>query len=95
MNRLKMYLLIDTVALAAFLSMGATGIILRFILPPGSGRQGLTLLGLSRHEWGDIHFYAAAFFLAVVFIHLVVHWKWILCALKTLKTRPSAKDPAC
>ena len=41
------------------LSMVATGLILRFVLPAGSGRQALTLWGWDRHDWGDTHFWLA------------------------------------
>ena len=63
---------------------------LKFILPPGSGRVEMlfkesgrfektidVFMGLTRHEWGQIHFYIALIFLILLIIHLVLHWKWI------------------
>lgn len=34
-------------------------------------------LGLDRHGWGDIHFYAAILFLITLILHLYFHWAWI------------------
>ncbi len=46
-------------------------------LPPGSrGGRGLFAYGLSRHEWGDIHTWFAYGFIALIFAHLVLHWRW-------------------
>jgi len=53
----------NTLSFVALFGMISTGLILKFILPPGSGRMlgwgfgggkpVLTWLGQSRHEWGD------------------------------------------
>ena len=50
---------------------------MRYILPPGSGRYS-TIWGLDRHEWGDIHFLISVTFFAVLALHLVQHWRWIV-----------------
>ena len=43
-----------------------TGLLLVFRLPPGSrGGHGLTMLGLSRHEWGDLHYWVALGMVAI------------------------------
>jgi Domain of unknown function (DUF4405) len=50
------------------------------------------LLGLGRHDWGDIHFILASLFLVLILIHLVLHWTWIkTCAISLL--RPSRRRP--
>jgi hypothetical protein len=60
-----------------FCSMSGTGLLLAFRLPPGSrGGQGLTAAGLSRHEWGDIHTWLSYAFLALILLHLALHWRW-------------------
>jgi hypothetical protein len=55
--------------------MAGTGFILRFVLPPGAGAA--AAWGLSRHQWGDLHFYASLALLAGVLLHLVLHWSWV------------------
>jgi hypothetical protein len=37
------------------------------------------LWGLTRHEWGDVHYYIALVLMAILAFHLVLHWKWIVC----------------
>ncbi len=72
---------IDTLSYAAFVVLAMTGIIMYFILPPGSGK-GMTIWNLDRHEWGDIHFWAAVSFFGLLVVHLILHWKWIVSVLK-------------
>lgn len=74
---------IDMGLLTAFLLLASTGAIMHWALPPGSGgRFGghasrKELLDLSRHDWGDIHFYIAAAMITLVIVHLALHWGWI------------------
>jgi hypothetical protein len=39
---------------------------------------------LGRHDWRDIHFYLAIAFIILVIIHIVLHWTWITCYVKSL-----------
>jgi hypothetical protein len=88
MKRSKMNSLIDIVSFGAFIFLTSTGILVRYILPPGSGRF-TTLWGLDRHAWGDIHFWVARAFFACLSAHLFLHWKWILSLLKGKKRQGS------
>lgn len=81
MHRPTLNFLIDLVAFVAFAFLTTTGILTRYLLPPGSGRWA-TLWGLNRHQWGDLHFWVAVVLLGVLAIHLVLHWRWILCIVK-------------
>lgn len=74
---------IDVALLIAFMTLATTGIIMRWVLPPGSGGRagghaaGKELLDLSRHDWGDVHFWVAIFMVTLVLLHLCLHWGWI------------------
>jgi hypothetical protein len=57
--------------------MIATGYILRFPLPPGTNKS-LALWGLSRHQWGEVHFWISLGLLAVLLTHLALHWQWVV-----------------
>jgi hypothetical protein len=94
-------ILVDALSFVVFLAMVSTGLILNFILPPGSGRverlmrgsgrreQTIELfMGLARHEWGTIHFYIAMTFLGFLIIHLYLHWTWIKAVSFGTKDRP-------
>ena len=95
MNRLRLNVLIDVLSFISTIFMISTGFVLRYVLPAGSGRlegaglgQGamvrpITLLWtLTRHEWGDIHYWASMALLVFLSLHLFLHWRWIVCMVK-------------
>lgn len=74
-------LVIDSAAFAAFLLLTSTGVLLRYVLPPGSGRR-TVIWSLDRHEWGQVHFWISMAFLTCLAVHLVVHRRWILSMIR-------------
>jgi hypothetical protein len=106
MKRSTLNFILDFISFLNLLVLACTGSILKFILPPGSGGgQGFgyrggrgpaqefkSLWSMTRHEWGDIHFYFAALFVTLMLVHLVLHWTWIKCYFKSLfGTKKTAK----
>ncbi len=81
MKRVLVNIIIDTLAAMVMLGLLATGIILRFTLPPRSGRV-RTLWSMSRHQWGDLHFWLALAAVAIVLLHLALHWDWVVCIVR-------------
>lgn len=79
-KRTALNLLIDVLAAAFFGAMIATGYVLRFPLPPGT-QKSLSLWGLTRHEWGAVHFWISVGLLIVLLIHLTIHWQWIVTVI--------------
>ena len=62
----------------SFCFIVGTGLLLEFkLVPGGQGGHGLTVLGMSRHEWGEWHFYVSLFFVLLVIIHLILSWGWL------------------
>lgn len=58
--------------------LGGTGALLYWRLPPGSrGGHGLSLFGLDRHEWGDLHAIAGWVFAGLILAHLWMAWRWL------------------
>lgn len=55
-------------------------------LPRGRSGRGMSLLGLDRHEWGDLHAWSGYVVAALVAVHLMLHasWLWRVAA----KTKP-------
>jgi len=39
---------------------------------------------MTRHEWGAVHFYLAILFVALMVVHIILHWTWIKCYFKSL-----------
>ena len=77
MNRTNFNFLIDLIAFFGFVVLTTTGVLMRYILPPGSGHH-TTIWGLDRHDWGGLHFWIAIVFFAILSFHLVLHWRWIV-----------------
>ena len=95
MNRTTLNATIDAAAYAGIVLLATTGLLLRIQLPPGSGglhgmgsgaaaaaREVGLVWGLSRHEWGTVHYWIALGVMAVLAVHLALHWKWIDCVLR-------------
>jgi len=83
-SRTVLNFVIDVTGLLLMLFMLYTGFLIRFVLPPGStgrhGGRGLTLLGMDRHDWGDLHFWVAVALVALLLLHVALHWSWV-CGL--------------
>ena len=58
------------------LAVLVTGLLLAWVLPHGSGRRGVSLLGLGRHDWADIHLWLALAMTVGVVVHVLMHWTW-------------------
>jgi hypothetical protein len=92
--------IIDLAAFIDLLAIVFTGIIMKYILPPGTGGRGRQLSGgrgtehimdlwsMTRHQWGDVHFYLALLFIvlmtALMTAHILLHWNWIKNYCKSL-----------
>lgn len=60
-----------------FCALTGTGLLLAFRLPPGSrGGRSLSALGWGRHDWGDLHTWISYAFLALILLHMALHWRW-------------------
>jgi len=88
MNRVSVNFIIDAIALIGFVFLTVTGVLMHYILPPGSGPY-MSLWGLNRHDWGNLHFWVSAVLFAVLSVHLVLHWRWIICVIKGKATDKS------
>lgn len=66
------------VAIALFVVWGLSGFtgFLLWVAPSGprAGRQ-LLLLGLTKGEWGDVHFWVSVAAGIVTIIHIVIDWR--------------------
>ena len=95
MTRTHLNFVVDALAFAAFLLLASTGVLLRYQLPPGSGgldgrgtgrgeaqQTVLTLWNWTRHDWGAIHFWIACALMAVLAVHLFLHWRWVVCVVR-------------
>ncbi|MHC4175006.1 MAG: DUF4405 domain-containing protein [Planctomycetota bacterium] len=99
MKRGTLNFIIELVSFVNLLCLAVTGFIMSYILPPGSGGRGRMfregrggqvgeqirdLWSITRHEWGDIHFYLAVLFVILMLVHIILHWTWIKNYFKLL-----------
>ncbi len=83
MKRTSLNFIIDAIAFTGFVFLTTTGVLMHFVLPPGSGHYS-TVWGLDRHEWGGLHLWIAIVFFSVLALHLVLHWRWIVCVATSM-----------
>jgi hypothetical protein len=88
-NEAKLNYPLDVVIGLAFALSGATGI--AFLLMGSGSYQGrrnpnfkTALWGLSRGTWDDLHTWTSLVMIVGVLVHLVLHWRWIVCVTKKM-----------
>ena len=63
----------DILSLVSFISVIFTGVLLHRFSPE---LKESTVLGLTRYDWGSIHWILALSFFTIIIVHLVPHWNW-------------------
>lgn len=91
MRRGTLNFVVDVFLLLVMLGMAASGLVIKYVLPPGSGGghggdagSGKALWGLGRHDWGDLHFWLAVALVVLVLIHVALHWAWVCVTTRRL-----------
>jgi hypothetical protein len=84
MNKAKLNFVIDALMFLCMTAIAGLGFLMKYVLLPGRestvkyGRKvELFLLGLDRHDWGAIHLYLGFLLLALLALHIVLHWNMI------------------
>ncbi len=86
-SRVRWNYALDAVIGLAFAISGISGLLLWLGGVGGyqggrnAGYQEL-LLGISHGVWNDLHVWTSLVMMAGVVVHLVLHWRWIVCATK-------------
>nr|HPM40953.1 DUF4405 domain-containing protein [bacterium] len=78
MSKTSLNFWIDALLFAAMIGLVATGALMHFVLPSGTGRF-LVVLGLSRHDYGVIHAWLAVAVVLLTIVHVALHWEWVCC----------------
>jgi len=88
MKRNSLNFWIDLISLILLLGLAWTGLLMYYVMPPGTGggggSHGEHLWGIGRHDFGTIHFYCAIAMVVLMIIHLALHWSWVCATLKGL-----------
>ena len=90
MKRVTLNFLVDLAGFICLVGLVFTGVLLKYVLPAGSGggghgsgrgvgfaREIKTFCEMSRHQWGEIHFYFSAVFVMIMLLHIGLHYKWL------------------
>jgi len=78
-----------------------TGFVLWLGFPDGGSGAGrlyggisnLSFWGLTKHTWIDLHDWIAVALVALVVIHIILHWKWIIRIGKNIFTKGEKSIP--
>ena len=91
MKKSKLNLIIDALLLLCLAAVAGIGLLIKYVLVPGYQRWviygrnvGLFLWGLDRHQWGTIHFIIGLVFLALLLLHIILHWAMIVGIYRSL-----------
>ncbi len=70
---------IDLASFVVFVLMVSTGLMMEYSLPARS--RSATVLDLTRHQWGDLHYVISLCFVLLMSSHLFLHAKYIRHAI--------------
>lgn len=73
---------LDVLLFLNFLAITLTGAVLKWGVPRGRDEEKF-FWGVHRHDWQDWHFRLAVLVAVNVILHLVLHWNWIVCQVRT------------
>ena len=91
MNKAKINLIVDSLLFLSIAAIVGIGLLMKYVLVPGYQRwemyaRNVDLLfrGLDRHDWGAVHYVIGLVFLALLVLHVVLHWGMIISISRKL-----------
>ncbi|MBN2359543.1 MAG: DUF4405 domain-containing protein [Deltaproteobacteria bacterium] len=86
MNRPTWNYWIDVLLFTLMTAVLFIGVLLAFVMAEGPVADQSTkyFCGLHRHQWGNIHLWFSLALVALVALHVILHWNWIVCFTKRL-----------
>ncbi len=90
--------MVDALMFLVMMALVGTGYVRKYVLLSGSASKAtygykvnMTLLGWNRDEWSIIHLYLGYFILALLVLHIILHWKQIKIMYKNLISQNSLR----
>jgi len=90
----KLNLTIDIIMFVVLMGMAGIGFLIKYVVLPGVKRNEiygndveLYFLGLDRHQWGAIHLICSLTFIFLLLLHIIFHWKMIVCIFRSMVPR--------
>jgi len=98
MKKTKLNLIIDALLFLGLAAITGIGFLMKNVLVPGYLRREvygrnveLYFWGFDRHQWGAIHFIIAIVFLALIVLHILLHWQMMVRIYRELIPNRSAR----
>jgi hypothetical protein len=95
MDKNKWNFIIDAIMFVAMAAIAGLGFLMKYVLVNSKERVAiygrpvdLNFLGLGRHEWGAVHLYLSFALLALLVLHIVLHWKLIVALYRRYVPSP-------
>lgn len=91
MKKAKINLIIDAVMFVLMAAITGIGLLMKYILIPGFERNAvygknveLFFWGMDRHQWGTIHLIISLCLIALLLLHIILHWKQVVCIFQKM-----------
>jgi len=91
MTKPKLNLIIEALMLLCMAAMAGIGLLIKYVLVPGQARWAiygrnveLYFRGFDRHQWGTVHLTIGLVLIALLVLHIVLHWGMILAIYRRL-----------
>ena len=98
MNKSKLNFIIDIFMFICMTLIASIGFLIKFTLITGMESReiygknvDLLLFGMDRHQWGTIHLYIGFILLALLALHIFLHWKMIVGLYHKLIITPKTR----
>jgi hypothetical protein len=82
MRRVTVNFIINLASFLVLVILSASGLIIALPHEHGPGEK--SILGLGRGQWGDVHLWLGIAFVVLMLLHLVLHWDWVKCYVKSI-----------
>ncbi len=85
MNQTKANYLVDILMGISFFVSAITGIVISIFLPRGIRQGGAQeFLGVTKSAWSTLHEWSGVMMILLVLVHLILHWRWMVCMTKSI-----------
>ena len=86
MRKNRLNFIIDVIMLLVMVVILSIGLLVKYMLPTGQEKWELygenrefLFMNLDRHQWGEIHYLLGIVLIALLILHILLHWKQIVC----------------
>lgn len=97
-SRSQTNFIIDIFMMLVMMLTAGVGLLIKYVLLPGFQRNikygrdvDLAFWGLDRHAWGTVHLVISMVLVALVLLHILLHWRQIKCLYRNLVRNPQQR----